>query len=301
MTTTAPAPGSIVVGVDGSPSSARTVDWAAHQAVREHRRLTVVHAAHLGVGGAALWAEVAVVDLQRVREEVTSTGRDTLNAVVERLAQEHPGLEVHPVLSTEDPREALLALAGDAALTVVGSRGLGPVRSLLLGSVSLAVSKHASGPVVVVRSGGTGGGSGVLVDVDGTADSLPAIEFAYRTAAVRGLPLTALHVFWDAAHCDEEEHVVRDEEPGLDDVRALLAESVSGMRETYPEVEDRLVLQRGFRDRQLLRASREASLVVVGVRHHSRLDEFLHGSVAAAVVEHAHCDTAVVPVGSPPR
>ncbi len=301
MTTTAPVPGSIVVGIDGSPSSARTVDWAARQAVLEHRRLTVVHAAHLGVDGDALWAEVAALDLQRVHEEVTSTGRDTLRAVVDRLAQEQPGLEVHQVLSTEDPRQVLLALAADAALTVVGSRGLGPVRGLLLGSVSLAVSRHASGPVVVVRSGGTGSGGGVLVDVDGTADSLPAIEFAYRTAAVRGLPLTALHVFWDAAHSDEEEHVVRDEEPGLDDVRALLAESVAGMRETYPEVADRLVLQRGFRDRELLRASREASLVVVGVRHRSRIDDFLHGSVAAAVVERAPCDAAIVPVGGPPR
>ncbi len=55
------------------------------------------------------------------------------------------------------------------------------------------------------------------------------------------------------------------------------------------------MLQRGLRDRQVVRAAEAAWLVVVGTRHRGRFDDFLHASVAAAVVEHARGDVAVVP------
>jgi nucleotide-binding universal stress UspA family protein len=67
-------------------------------------------------------------------------------------AATHPGLDVHRVAPIADARECLVGLAGDGRLLVLGSRGMGPVRSFLLGSVSLAVAKHAHGAVVVVRS-----------------------------------------------------------------------------------------------------------------------------------------------------
>ncbi len=289
-------PGSIVVGIDGSASSGRALGWAARQAALEHRTLALVHAAHLGATGDVLWGSVPGVEVARVLDDLAQTGRALLEEAAERVRREEPGVEVQQVLSTDDPRSLLLGGSAVAAMTVLGSRGRGLMTSLLLGSVSLAVSKHATGPVVVVRESEPGAAHGrVVVDVDGTADSLPAIELAYHTAAFRSLPLTALHVFWDAVHRDSEEHVVHDDEPGLGDVRALLAESVAGMQEKYPEVQDRLVLERGFRDRQLVRAAESAVLVVVGARRRGLLDDFLHSSVAATVVEHARCDVAVVP------
>ncbi|VXC46513.1 universal stress protein [Nocardioides sp. AX2bis] len=293
-------PGSIVVGVDGSASSTRALDWAVRQAVLEHRPLALVHAAHLGVTGDGLWETVPGAEVSRVLEDLAATGRALLADTAARVRDQEPSVEVQEVLSTDDPRDLFLGGAATAAMTALGSRGLGPVKSLLLGSVSLAVSKHATGPVVIVReTAPEAAHGGVVVDVDGTADSVPAIGMAYRTAAFRSLPLTALHVFWDAVHRDSEEHTVRDDEAGLGDVRALLSESVVAMQEQYPEVDDRLVLQRGFRDRQLIRAAETAALVVVGARHRGRIDDFLHASVAATVVEHARCDVAVVPAGTP--
>jgi len=294
-----PTPGSIVVGLDGSPSSGRALGWAMRQAAVEHRPLALVHSASLGAAGDA-WAGVPGAEVGRVLEDLVIAGRELLAGAAERVSREEPTVVVQEVLSTEDPRDALLHLAGAATMTVVGSRGRGPVLSLLLGSVSLAVSKHATGPVVVVRETEPAAAhGGVVVDVDGTADSVPAIELAYRTAAFRSLPLTALHVFWDAVHQDSGEHDVAGDEEGLGDVRALLAESVAGMREQFPQVQDHLVLERGFRDRQLIRASGRASLVVVGARHRGLVDDFLHASVAATVVEHARCDVVVVPAGMP--
>lgn len=292
-----PRASSIVVGIDGSASSRRALAWAMQQAALEHRPLTLVHSADLGVVGEAMWAGVAGVDVGRVLDELAVSGRGLLTTTAERVRSGQPGVEVHEVFSRGDPRELLLACSAEAAMTVLGSRGRGPVKSLLLGSVSLAVCRHAHGPVVIVRgSDPEVAHGGVVVDVDGSADSLPAIEFAYRAAATRDMPLTALHTFWDATRRDSEEHTVTVDEPGLDDVRALVSESVAGMREKYPEVRDRLVLQHGFRDRQLIRASKLASLVVVGTRQRSRLD-LLHASVAVTVVELARCDVAVVPAG----
>ncbi len=294
------SPGSIVVGIDGSSSSRRALGWAARQAALEHRPLALLHAAHLGAAGDALRDRVPGTEVGRVLEDLAASGRALLCTAADQVRREEPEVELQEVLSTDDPRELLLAGAATAAMTVVGSRGRGPVKSLFLGSVSLAVSKHAAGPVVIVRETGSQvADGGVVVDVDGTVDCLPAIELAYRTAALRSLPLTALHVFWDAVHRESEVHVVRDDEDVLGDVRALLSESVAGMRERYPEVEDRLVLERGFRDRQLIRAAETAALVVVGARHRGRVDDFLHASVAATVVELARCDVVVVPAGAP--
>lgn len=292
-------PGSIVVGIDGSASSTRALDWAVREAALEHRPLALLHAAHLGGAGETLWEGLQGAEVGRVLDDLVRSGQGLLAATTERVRQQEPDLEVQAVVTADDPRELLLGGTATAAMTVLGSRGLGPVKSLLLGSVSLAVSKHAAGPVVIVReTEPEAAHGGVVVDVDGTADSIPAIELAYRTAAFRSLPLTALHVFWDAVHRDSEEHVVAEDEEGLGDVRALLSEAVAGMQERYPEVQDRLVLERGFRDRQLIRAGATAALVVVGARHRGRVDDFLHASVAATVVEHARCDVAVVPAGT---
>lgn len=136
----------------------------------------------------------------------------------------------------------------------------------------------------------------MLVGVDGTEDSLPAIEFAYQTASFRSLSLTAMHVFWDVTHLSSDGEQISDGEPGLDDKRLLLTESVAGMREKFPDVEDRLVLVRGFRDQELVRASHDMDLVVVGSRRRGFFESLSHGSVAPTVIENAACDAVVVPI-----
>lgn len=295
----APPPGTVVVGIDGSVQSDRALDWAVLQARLEHRALTVVHAAHLSAAGETLWMGTPGTDLRAVVDDLRATGRSLLAAAEARASRADPSLVVRSVLSTHDPRHALTALSGDADLTVVGSRGRGPVVSLLLGSVSVAVSRLATGTVVVVRGEErTRRPRCVVVDVDGTADSVAAVEVAYRIAAQRHLPLTALHVVDDDRFRRTGVHLVRDDD--VADHRELLSESVAGMRERYPEVKDELVLERGVRDQQLIAASHRASLLVVAARRRGPVDDLVHDSVVTRVVEHAHCSVAVVAAGSPP-
>lgn len=288
--------GSIVVGIDGSAPSKRALAWAVRQAGLEHRTLTLVHAAHFNPGGDT---GLIGLDVGALIEDLRQWGRDLLGDATENVAALDPDVRVHQVLTTDDPREALLSLAEQAAMLVIGSRGHGMVASLLLGSVSVSVSKQAACPVVVVRrprSGDTAhSGGGVLVGVDGSAETQGAVEFAYRAASFRALPLTAVHVFWDTSYVGADQHDVRDDEPGLEDLRALVAESVAGMREKFPDVQDRVRLVRGFRDRQLIRASAGMDLLVVGARQRGFVGDFVYGTISPTVVEHAACDVAVVP------
>ncbi|MEP9363243.1 universal stress protein [Nocardioides sp. CN2-186] len=266
METTVIPSGTVVVGVDGSPSAALALDWAIEQARLEQRPLTLAHA-DLDGGH----------DVRAVLDEAWA-----------RIHERAPHVAVYEVTAMTDPRTVLLDLAERAALLVVGSRGRGPVTSLVLGSVSVAVTRHASCPTVVVRPGHRGiVRHGVLAGVDGTEHSLVPLEFAYLQASLRRLPLTVLH-------CS------RDLLPDSDDeLRLVVSETMSGLGEKYPDVRARVELARGPADSSLARAAQRMDLVVLGVDHageHATLGTLLGGSVSVSVLEHATCPVALVPV-----
>ncbi|WP_121251442.1 universal stress protein [Nocardioides ferulae] len=287
--------GAVVVGVDGSSGSRHALEWAAAQAQLENRPLVLVHALGVLPLVGSAWMDRAGIDHGRLIEEERAAGHSVLAEAAAQVLAGRPDLAVHQVLRQVDAREALLGVADDAALLAVGSRGRGPVASLLLGSVSVAVSKHAPCPVVVVRPTDGAERRGVVVGTDGTERSAPAVEFAFRVADARGVPLTVLHCFWDAVAVVEGTLDVADDETDCDDMRAMLAQAVAGHRERHPDVELRLQLTRGFADQRLLEASHDAELVVVGSHPRKVLQQIVYGSLTPAVVEHARCPVAVVP------
>ncbi|MGC4955916.1 universal stress protein [Actinomadura citrea] len=136
--------GHVVVGVDGSPVSREALAMAFAEA------------------GAHGWDVHAVVAWEAVPEKdvpplVDEAGlRDAAAARLARLMI--PARELHPDVKVEfdvvigPPREVLMTAAEEARLLVVGSRGLGGFRGLLLGSVSHALIHHAPCPVAVVHA-----------------------------------------------------------------------------------------------------------------------------------------------------
>jgi nucleotide-binding universal stress UspA family protein len=284
--------GTVVVGVDGSEGSARAVRWAATEADLSRRPLTLVHAWTLQ---GSSWLDQAGIDHRTVAAEVRDNGFALVRSAADLLSTERPGIEVHGLVVEADPRDSLEELSRSAELVVVGSRGRGPVRSLLLGSVSVAVSQHAHSPVVVVRPGVEDAHGGVLVGVDGTEASMPALELAYHHAAVHGLPLTVVHCFWDAQVATLPAHPVPAGSTAYADLELLVAESVSGLQEKYPEVRVERVLWRGLVDEALVAASRGRDLTVVGLRQGGRLPSLFRVPVAPSVVERADGAVAVVP------
>lgn len=289
-------PGSIVVGTDGSPWSNGALDWAVDQAALEGRPLTIVHGlAPMNAQNVGLYPSGGA-DAARLMDDARAWEETILAAAGARALDREPGVAVHRVLSGSDPRTLLFELAEHAEMVVVGSRGRGPVASLLLGSVSVSVSRHAPCPVVVWRGRGgeaTQPGHHILVGVDGTQHSLPAIAFAYRMASLRQSALTVLHCTLTAGPIT----LVQDDAPwpDLSAERALVAESLAGMAQTYPEVAVEVQLVSGPADHHLVAASRHHDLVVVGHQRLGHLRELIHSSVAPAVLEHVKGVVAVVP------
>jgi nucleotide-binding universal stress UspA family protein len=184
-------------------------------------------------------------------------------------------------------------------MLVVGSRGRGQLRSLLLGSVSVALVRHAHCPVVVVRPENVGTvRNGVLVGIDASAESRPVLEFAYRQASLHDLPLTILDCVWDIQAGTTGAYLVSDEPADLEPERLYLAEATAGMKEKYPEVHVTTRMARGIPEEALVRLGERMDLIVVGAHQNSRISQAVFGSVSVAVVENAARPVVVVPVSA---
>jgi nucleotide-binding universal stress UspA family protein len=88
-------------------------------------------------------------------DAVRLAAQHVVDDALEEVKKRHPSLEV-AVLSEQGQPADLLLDQDDATLIVVGKRGLGGFKSLLLGSVSQQVVQHATCPVIVVSQPATG-------------------------------------------------------------------------------------------------------------------------------------------------
>ncbi len=285
--------GSIVVGVDGSPSAQRALDWASGQAVAEHLPLTLLHT----VGAVTpAWIDRAVADPPAAQELLETQGQELLDLSRREVVRRAPELDVRTVFRIDDPREVLLEASRSATMLVVGSHGRGRIRRLLLGSVGVALVRHAQCPVVVHRPGHPGRVRlGVAVGADGGPESMPVLELAYRQASLHAQPLRVVHTYWDFQAATAEYVMPADPEEGTQE-RLLLAEAMAGMAEKYPDVHAEIEVLRGRPEEVLVTLADRMNLVVMGHHHGSRAAQVMFGSVAVAVVEHATCPVAVVPV-----
>ncbi len=277
-------PGHIVVGVDGSPGAAWALDWAGSEAERAGAPLTVVVAWSFGGFTGAITKKDDAHDLVRGAEA--------------RLAAQHAGVTVDHVLSEQPASYALIEASRGADLLVVGSRGLGGFRDLLLGSVGQHCLTHAPCSVAVIRApeapvpAGWGDGRGrIVVGVDGSEGSGRALDWAIDEARRSDaridvvsswvFPGTAGFVYSvDVGIPDRASHVV---DGAVDHVAATAPGLVVGGRTT----EDPPAVA-------LVEASRTAQLLVVGSRGLGAFAGLLLGSVGHNLAIHAHCPLVVV-------
>lgn len=138
----------VVVGVDTSPASLDALAWAIRYAIDRSAQLDVVLAfdwldqVHLDGGG---------FDPSYTREDAARVLDGLVDRTAADLGTTRADLAVTSHVVVARPAKVLLDAAADADLVVVGSRGLGGFRGLLLGSVSAQVVAHAPCPVVVHR------------------------------------------------------------------------------------------------------------------------------------------------------
>lgn len=141
----------ILVGIDGSEHSRRALEWAVREAALRHAPLTVltVHQAIVSYWTAGAVASPGDTDIAKEALDAAKAETDSVLAQVD-AASRPPSVTVKAV--TGLPAEELLYAAEGADMIVVGSRGAGGFKRLLLGSVSTQVTHHANCPVVVIPS-----------------------------------------------------------------------------------------------------------------------------------------------------
>ncbi|MFC4463630.1 universal stress protein [Streptomyces xiangluensis] len=288
----------VVVGVDGSPSSLRAVEVAAHEADLRGVGLRLVHAfgwpsMHVPPGGPP-WNPAAA----GLRELVDGT----LVEAEQRARRAAPHVETTREVTVGEPLMVLEIESRTASLVVVGSRGLGAFGSILLGSTAVHLAAHGRCPVLVVRGRPDPSGP-VLLAVDGSPAGEEAVEFAFAEASLRGVDLVALHVWntWSERAYEgpgDPLNVVVDVERLREEEQRLLDDTLSPWQERHPRVAVRRRLVRSRVRPALIEASREAQLVVAGARGRGGFTGLLLGSVSQALLHHAHCPVAVVRGGT---
>jgi nucleotide-binding universal stress UspA family protein len=280
----------IVVGVDGQPPGSTALDWAIDVASKRHQPMHLVYAEPLPLRGPVVPPDA---------DHSTSAARAVLDEAVARVHSLAPWVQVTTATSHGTAAPLIVEASRDAGLVVVGARGRGALRSVLLGSTSVDVAAHAHAPVVVVRELPTAEPERprVVVGTDGSEMSDAAVAAAFEEADQRDLPLTVVHAWhfdyavgpvlgasmeWEARRAVEEYEV------------AAAAEAVAGWAQKYPDVVVRQHVLNAHPVQALVDHSKGAELVVVGSRGRGGFGGLLLGSVSHGVLHHAHCPVMVV-------
>lgn len=273
----------IVVGIDESPRSKPALRWARAQGQLTADPVTAVMA----------WDFIDQHHLGDDHKFDPKYDASAAEAVVRQIVDDTLGAnsEVTGLAVLDRPASALLSTATDASLLVVGARGLGGFKGLLLGSVSREVLHEAACPVAVVRDDADRSGRPVVVGINGSPASKRALEWAAAQAARTHCPLHVVYAWMRP----EPPHVLYGRLPDVEQLRSDARHFLERQLDHLPagiDVEQRLV--EGRASAVLLDEAGGASMVVVGARGRRRLGTLI-GSVADQMAQHATCPVVVVP------
>jgi nucleotide-binding universal stress UspA family protein len=317
--------------VDDSEESLRAVEWAAGEAERRREPLQILHAFIWPLLGAPLGPAPGAPPEGGLRHDAERI----LGAALARAHAVAPGIEVTTDLPESAPVAALLHRSHQAGLLVVGSRGLGELGGLLLGSVGAQLGTEAACPVVVVRGpvtehgpvvvglpgppgnqpggqpggdvgdhlGGVVGGApdGHLSERD-ESEALLAFAFAHAARTTNALVLAHVSPSASASPSARPSPLTSASSSagrsssGGPSPSALPESALARWQERFPGVTVTQESLTGRPGKTLMHAASHASLLVVGSHHRHELGALMHGSVSQAALHHATCAVAIVPV-----
>ncbi|OAG69959.1 universal stress protein [Corynebacterium ulcerans] len=287
----------VVVAVDGSEASNNAVRWAANTA---NKRGVPLRLAASYTMPQFLYAE-GMVPPQELFDELQTETMETVEAARTIAHEVAPDIKIGYTIAEGSPIDMLLEMSTDVTMIVMGSRGLGGLSGMVMGSVSAAVVSHAKCPVVVVREDNqvteTNKYGPVVVGVDGSEVSQRATEFAFEEAQARGAKLVAIHTWMDMqvqaslaglAAAQQEWNVIEDEQT------QLLHDRIQPLLERFPDVDVDMVITRDRPIRALEDSAKDAQLLVVGSHGRGGFRGMLLGSTSRALLQSAPCPMVVV-------
>ena len=270
----------ILLATDGSSHSRRATRWLRDLALPSDSRITVLAVATL---------DEPPRDAQTL-SELRATLRTRARGLAQRAARilERRWRTVEVAVAEGDPRVEIVHAAEQmrARMVVLGARGLGGVKRVLVGSTSLAVARYAPCPVAIVR-GRPRRTKRILVAVDGSKGSRAAVRFLAVSELERDSRITLLHVLpretvpgaRRAARTSDDRKLGEEAEQILRDATAMLGSQRRSER----------LMMHGDPAREIVKTarSRDVDLVVLGARGLRTLGRLLLGSVSETVLHQA--------------
>lgn len=282
----------IVVGIDESDGAADALRWAASEAGFHQADLTAVmawgfldqHHTIVGERFDPAYGEQAATDALR-EFVVRALGPDRARTVAVRAV-------------CDLAARALLEAGADADLLVVGARGLGGFRGLLLGSISQHCLHHTKTPIAIVRPVNaeyeTSGR--IVVAVDGSLTSHRAFQWAMVEARARDATLDVVHA-WQVPYVGYLTlgSIRTDDIDAYEDAATRVLDRMTSSARPGDPARVRAVPVRGNPTEAILRAAEGADLLIAGTRGQSPVKRLVLGSVATQLAHHAPCPLVVVP------
>ncbi|HAM21091.1 MAG TPA: universal stress protein UspA [Actinobacteria bacterium] len=298
--------GPVVVGVDGSIASERALLWAAEHAFRMGAGLRVVlvrtHPVPVtSIAPAPVWPWPVV---HHRDEQGAAETREMLAEIVTATIPAKYDDNVKVDVVDGDSASSIIEVAREhrAALIVVGRRGRGGFKRLLLGSVSDEVATYAPCPVVVTgKHSEWTPQSTIVVGVDGSADSDRALKWAANQAQLVGSRLHVVHA-WEPPYAAPDSlagtmpFLADDQGELAKHAQKILSDSIA---RCVPDGSDLTVTSEvleGYPSAMLTEVASgdHAELLVIGTRGLGGFSSMLLGSVAHQCLHHAVCPVAVI-------
>jgi len=268
----------ILLATDGSSHARRATRWLRDLALPSDTRVTVLAVAALDEPprDAQTMAEL--------RETLSRGARRVAERAAKTLGRRWQNVQV--VVRLGDPRVEIVRSAEEmrVRMLVLGARGLGRVKRVLVGSTSLAAARYAPCPVAIVRGRPHKTGR-ILVAVDGSSGSRAALRFLSISELERDSRLTLLHVLPRALAADRKQRA---------DAERLLRNAAGKLQDSRRRIER--VVAPGDAAREIVKIARrrDVDLVVLGARGLRTLGRLLLGSVSETVLHQTRRPVIIV-------
>jgi nucleotide-binding universal stress UspA family protein len=275
----------VLLAVDGSKYGRWATEWTARLPFKTAPEVLAIDVVDVGALRAPFVVQPPVIGnepfLQEEAEKMEAQAKRVVGRTRALLGSLHLKGEARVTHGPVAP--TVLKHAGHReSLIVLGSRGLGGVGRFMLGSVSTQVTLHAPCSVLVVKQPPRPIRSLVLA-VDGSKASEKAVQFVLRQWRPGKPPVEVkiVHVMPFLRY------------PELKDAaKALIARDAGRMAQAGYRVIEAPKL--GNPAEELIKASRQADLLITGAKGLGAVARFFLGSVSTKLVHHSHCSVLVV-------
>jgi nucleotide-binding universal stress UspA family protein len=279
-------PTKILLATDGSEDADQAREAAADLARRSGSELHLVH----------VWHDVPSPYARAfVKRELKRQGQEVIDAQVKKI-EDAGGSVAAAHLRGGRTHDEIIALSEEleVGLLVLGSRGHGPVRRILMGSHSEAIVHHARIPVLVLRyAGEVWPPSRVVIGDDFSEDAKKAAELAASIARLYEAETLLVHVYPSAV----EESSRTEADDAMRQAEKHLEERANDLKDILG-YEPRIVMTSGAAEVAILKAAREGdgpTLIAVGSRGLGAVSRVRLGSVSSKIVRAAPGAALVYP------